>query len=35
MFKKALTIALAIMLVSAVTAFACGGDKTASKTDDV
>jgi hypothetical protein len=35
MFKKALTIALAIMLVSAVTAFACGGDKTASKTADV
>ncbi len=29
MLRKVLTIALAIMLVSAVTAFACGGDKTA------
>jgi hypothetical protein len=29
MLRKTLTIALAIMLVSAITAFACGGDKTA------
>ncbi|HEQ99996.1 MAG TPA: hypothetical protein ENO22_11720 [candidate division Zixibacteria bacterium] len=35
MLKKALTIALAIMFVTSVTAFACGGDKSASKTAEV
>lgn len=32
MFRKVLAIALAIMMISAVSAFACGGDKTSATT---